>query len=361
LTLCRQLKRQNVEIVVVCLREQVKDSRSLREDFENEGIRVINLRTYSHCNLLFLGKVAQVLRLERPDILHTHLPRADLAGAIAKFFNPGLTWVCSAHAIYSVDWSGRWSLPLLDILWRRADVMLCISRAVQDWLVGRGLPTEKTWVVHYGIDTQKFSEPLNAKLREHWGLSDKTVIGSIGRLERGKNHECLIMALPKICKDVPNVVLLIAGHDPSGYGTILRRLIDELGLEERVRLVGFQSDVVSFLGALDVFAFASKSEGFGQVIVEAMASGKPVVASKIPPLTEIVVDGETGSLVECGDSSAFAVAITRLLNDPIECQAMGAQGRERVREYFTADRMTQETMRIYGQLVGHPPALRSIA
>jgi glycosyltransferase involved in cell wall biosynthesis len=350
LTLCRYLKRRNVEIVVACLREQVKGSRSLRLDFEKEDIRVINLQADSRYDSLFLGKIVRVLREERPDILHTHLPRADFAGAFARVFHPGLVWVCSVHAIYSEDWAGRWSLPLFNLLWRRADVMLCISHAVRDWLVGRGMPPHKARVIHYGIEPEKFSEP-KVNLREQWGLNDNTVVGSIGRLEPRKGHDLLIQAMPELCMRVPSARLLIAGHDPWGYGATLRRLIDRLGLGEKVRLVGFQTDVVSFLNALDVFAFASSSEGFGQVLIEAMAAGKSVIANKIPPLTEIVVDGETGLLVEHGNPRAFADALIQLIKDPLERERMGARGRERVRQYFMAERMTQETTTLYEELM----------
>ena len=349
LTLCRYLKRQNVEIVVVCLREHVKDSRSLRLDFEEEAIRVINLQADSRYDSLFLGRIARVLREERPDILHTHLPRADFAGAFARVFHPGLVWVCSVHAIYSEDWSGRWSLPLFNLLWRRADVMVCISHAVREWLVGRGVPPDKARVIHYGIEPAKFSEP-RVNLREQWGLNDNAVVGSIGRLELRKGHDLLIQAMPELCMRVPSARLLIAGHDPRGYGATLRRLIDRLGLGEKVRLVGFQNDVVSFLNALDVFAFASSSEGFGQVLVEAMAAAKPVVASKISPLTEIVVDGNTGLLVEPGDPTAFADAIVSLLKNPIERERMGLRGRERVKKFFTAERMARQTLALYEEM-----------
>jgi len=349
LTLCRYLKRQNVEIVVVCLREHVKDSRSLRRDFEEEAIRVINLQADSRYDSLFLGRIARVLREERPDILHTHLPRADFAGAFARVFHPGLVWVCSVHAIYSEDWSGRWSLPLFNLLWRRADVLVCISHAVREWLVGRGVPPDKARVIHYGIEPAKFSEP-RVNLREQWGLNDNAVVGSIGRLELRKGHDLLIQAMPELCMRVPSARLLIAGHDPRGYGATLRRLIDRLGLGEKVRLVGFQNDVVSFLNALDVFAFASSSEGFGQVLVEAMAAAKPVVASKISPLTEIVVDGNTGLLVEPGDPTAFADAIMSLLKNPIERERMGLRGRERVKKFFTAERMARQTLALYEEM-----------
>ena len=349
LTLCRYLKRQNVEIVVVCLREHVKDSRSLRLDFEEEAIRVINLQADSRYDSLFLGRIARVLREERPDILHTHLPRADFAGAFARVFHPGLVWVCSVHAIYSENWSGRWSLPLFNLLWRRADVMVCISHAVREWLVGRGVPPDKARVIHYGIEPAKFSEP-RVNLRAQWGLNDNAVVGSIGRLEPQKGHDLLIQAMPELCMRVPSARLLIAGHDPRGYGATLRRLIDRLGLEEKVRLVGFQEDVVSFLNALDVFAFASSSEGFGQVLVEAMAAAKPVVASKISPLTEIAVDGNTGLLVEPGDPTAFADAIMSLLKNPIERERMGLRGRERVKKFFTAERMARQTLALYEEM-----------
>jgi len=360
LTLCRYLKRQNVEIVVACLREHVKNSRSLRLDFEEEDIRVINLQADSRYNSLFLGRITRVLREERPDILHTHLPRADFAGAFARVFHSGLVWVCSVHAIYSEDWSGRWSLPLFNLLWRRADIMLCISHAVREWLVGRGMPQDKARVIHYGIEPEKFSEP-RVNLREQWGLNDNAVVGSIGRLEPRKGHDLLIQAMPELCMRVPSARLLIAGHDPCGYGVTLRRLIDRLGLGEKVRLVGFQTDVVSFLNALDVFAFASSSEGFGQVVIEAMAAGKPVITSKIAPLTEIVADGETGLLVESGSPQSFASAIAPLLIDPMERHRMGARGRERVTKCFTAERMTQETLLLYENLLGQKSEVRSIA
>jgi glycosyltransferase involved in cell wall biosynthesis len=346
LTLCRHLRRQGVETVVACLREQVKDSRSLRVDFENEGSRVINLRADSRYDSRFLGKIARVVTDERPDVLHTHLPRADLAGAYAHFLNPSVVWICSVHAIYSEDWSARWSLPLFRCLWKRTDAIVCISHAVRHWVTQNSIPVERTKVIHYGIETERFLRPKNS-FRDEWGCTERAIIGSIGRLEPRKNHECLIAAMPEICKSVPNAMLLIAGHDPWGYGATLRRIIDELGLRDKVRLIGFQDDAVSFLDAIDVFAFATKSEGFGQVLVEAMAAGKPVVASRIPPLTEIVVDGDCGLLVEKDNPKAFAAALSRLLHHREERQSMGARGRERVNSHFTAKRMSNETLELY--------------
>jgi glycosyltransferase involved in cell wall biosynthesis len=358
LTLCRYLKRRNVKVVVACLREHVKDSRSLRPEFEKESIRVVNLQADGRYDCFFLGRLTRVLREERPDILHTHLPRADFAGAFTRKSNAGLIWVCSVHAIYSQDWSGRWSLPLFNRLWRRADAMLCISHGVRDWLIGRGLPPDKARVIHYGIEPEKFSEST-LNLRKQWGLNGHAVIGSIGRLEPRKGHALLIQAMSFLAKRIPSARLLIAGHDPWGYAATLRQLIDRLGLREKVRLVGFQTDVSSFLATLDVFAFASSSEGFGQVLVEAMAAGKPVVASKISPITEIVIDEETGLLVEAEKPTAYADHLFRLLSHPEERQRMGRLGQERVKKYFTAAKMSEVTVSLYEELFRRTSTLKS--
>jgi len=360
LTLCRYQKKQGMEVVVACLSEFGKDGRSLRRDFENEGIRVIRLCDGHRFELRSFSRIVRLVETERPNIFHTHLPRADLTGALARFLNPSVAWVCSLHAIYSDDWSGRWSLPLLRFLWNRADAIICISHAVSDWLIEGGMPADRAKVIYYGIEPDKFSQP-RVDLRKEWALNGSTIIGSIGRLEPRKGHDCLIEAMAILVKRLPNVLLLIAGHDSWGYGVNLGRRIDELGLKDRVRLIGFQDDVVSFLNTLDVFALATNSEGFGQVVIEAMAAGKPVVTSEIAPLTEIVADGETGLLVESRSPQSFASAIAQLLIDPMERHRMGARGRERVTKSFTAERMTQETLLLYENLLGQKSEVRSIA
>jgi glycosyltransferase involved in cell wall biosynthesis len=360
LTLCRSLQSNNVQPVVACLRERVEGSRSLRPDFERLGIKVIDLKAGSRYDLRFLFRIARVLTEEQPDILHTHLPRADLAGGFVKILRPSITWVSSVHGIYSEDWSGRWSLPLIRGMWRRANRVLCISHAVHDWLIRDGRTPHSARVIHYGIEADQFLHP-RTRLREAWGLDGRFVVGSLGRLEPRKGHQYLIQAMPELSRRVPGALLLIAGHDPWGYGSKLRRLVDKLGLGDSVRLVGFQSDVPSFLSALDAFAFATCSEGFGQVMIEAMAAGTAVVASKVAPLTEIATDGQTALLVEAENPSAFADALARVLNDSTLRQQIVNAARARVQNYFTAERMTRETISLYEEVCGQRSMLRAHA
>jgi glycosyltransferase involved in cell wall biosynthesis len=351
LTLCRQLKRKGADTLVACLREHVKDSRSLRLDFENEGIRVVRLEADGRYNLRFVGKLARLVKKERPAILHTHLPRADLAGAFGRLHSPSVLWVSSVHDIHDKSWSGRWTLPLFNFIWPHADRVVAISHAVKDWLVKeRSVPEEKVTVIHYGIEPERFSQS-NRDLRATWNLDGNGIVGSLGRFERRKGHDCLIQAMAATLERNPNTLLLIGGHDPLGYSKNLQALIDRSRLNSHVRLVGVQNDIPAFLNALDVFAFASRSEGFGQVVIEAMAAGKPVVASKMPPMTEIVRDGETGLLVNPDDPQAFANAISWLLTYREQAQQMGKRGQERVYSHFSAQRMVDETLSLYSTLL----------
>lgn len=352
LTLCGQLKRNGAEVVVAHLvNDPAWGAPSLHGAFEGEGIRVVNLNGRNPFNMGLLERLGRLLREERPDIVHTHLPRTDAVGAISRFRTPSIPWVCSVHDIYSKSWSGKCTLPLLRAVWRRADAVVAISHAVKHWLVDEmGVPAERVTVIHYGIDSERFVYRSSGRA---WNsaMNGGATIGSIGRLEERKGHECLIRAMPAVLRQIPNASLLIAGSDPFGYSRTIQGLIERLNLTGQVRVVGFQSDVFSFLHSLDVFALASRSEGFGQVIVEAMAAGKPVVTSRISPLTEIVVDGQTGLLAEPENPEAFAAAISWLLTHSEEARRMGREGQERVRSNFDAERMAAETLRLYRTLV----------
>jgi glycosyltransferase involved in cell wall biosynthesis len=351
LTLCRYLKSQGVDLTVACLREQVKGSRSLRPDFENENIRVINLHADSRYDWRFLRPLTRLLKEDGPDILHTHLPRADIGAALIHRLARSPAFLCSVHGIYRDRWFGHWAAPLMRHAYRKADAVIAISSAVKNWLdTDLGITPDKIEIIHYGIEPERFTAST-ANGSQTGKQNDQVVIGSIGRLEPGKGFDCLTRTMQMVCTQVPNASLLIAGHDPLGYGKKLEALIRSLDLEKEVRLVGFQRDIATFLDAIDVFAFASRTEGFGQVLIEAMAAGKPVVASRISPFTEIVVDGETGLLAEPDNPEAFARAICWLSTHRNEAQEIGRQGQERVWSHFSAEKMARETLSLYDELV----------
>ncbi len=357
LTLCQHLKRLGVESAVAYLKEG-RGSRPLRSDFETAGLSVFHLGGDGVSLVRPLLRLHRLLKQEKPDILHTHLPRADLLGFLVRLSGFSGSWICSVHGIYANHWRGRRLLSLFRSIWRQADQVIAISEAVKGWLIqGYRLPSEKVRVVYYGIEPERWFSPIQ-DLRTAWGLTGKSLIGSIGRLEPVKGHDILIQAMLFVVRQFPQATLLIAGHDPWGYGRVLERLVTQLGVERHVRFLGFQSDIPSFLHAIDVFAFASRSEGFGQVVIEAMAAGKPVVVQRIAPLTEIVVDGETGFYAEPEKPESFAEKILWLLSHSEEASDMGKKGQARVREHFTAEKMASSTLEVYREALKQAGAAR---
>ncbi len=350
LTLCRHLKRLGVETAVACLKEG-RGSRPLRSDFEATGIPVFHLRGDGVRFVRSWLQLQYLLDQVKPDILHTHLPRADMLGFLACLGGFLGSWICSVHGIYANHWRGRQILPLFKFVWRRADRIIAISEAVKKWLVqGYRVAPKKVQVVYYGIEPERWSLP-SQDLRSEWGLNGKLIVGTVGRLEPVKGHDILTQAISYVVRQFPQTILLIAGHDPWGYRRVLERLVTHLGMEKHVRFLGFQSDIPSFLHAIDVFAFASRSEGFGQVVIEAMAAGKPVVVSRIAPLTEIVADGKTGLYAEPESPESFAEKISWLFSHQEEAHAMGRQGQKVVRERFSAEVMALKVLSLYREVL----------
>lgn len=343
LTLSRHLREAGVDVLVGYFKE-VPDTRPLKGDFEAFGIPVTDFKGERAVSPRAFWRALRWVRQVRPDLVHTHLPRADLLGWLCKLSNPSLPWVASVHAVYRRrSWRGRRTLPLLARVWRQADAVVAISQAVADWLVNdMRVPQEKVHVVHYGIDLTPFVQAKPAA-----GKGPGPTVGTMGRLDPDKGHDVFLRAARVVAERYPDARFLIAGHDPTGYRPHLQQLIAELGLERQAKLVGFVADVPAFMAELDVFVLASRTEGFGQVLVEAMAAGRPVVASAIAPITEIVTHGVTGLLVPPEDPRSLAEAIVQLLENPNLRARLAAQARQEALSRFSADVMCRKMLRVY--------------
>jgi len=251
---------------------------------------------------------------------------------------------------------GRWVA-------RRAALVIAISASVHRYMVGPtlGLPASQVQTILYGISTAAYplvAPEAVAALRREWGATDGTlVIGFAGRFVGQKDIPTLIRAFARFRE--------ISGCDARlvlvGQGELLdpmRHLASEAGIGDRVVFPGFRNDVPVVMRAFDVFAITSVHEGFGLVLVEAMAAERPVVATRAGAMPEIVVDGETGFLAD--GVEAFAQALARL-TDPAVRQRFGEAGRRRVNEHFAVARMCAETDAAYERVLrqakpARPPA-----
>jgi glycosyltransferase involved in cell wall biosynthesis len=280
--------------------------------------------------------LARIVRATRADIVHTHLVHADLYGAVAAKLR-GARLVSTKHN----DDPFRVG-PFRHVergLSQLADRVITITDALRDFNVERvGVDPAKVETIHYGLD----------ELPDAWGVNpadnvpgDARVLLAVARLTEQKAVDVAIRALPLLPDDT---VLVVLGEGPDR--DTLEHLTRDLGIEHRVFLLGRVPDVAAWLRRATVFVHPARWEGFGLAVLEAMLAGLPVVASRVSSLPELVVDGETGVLVQPDDPSALALGIARAL----EQRNLGDAGRERAHREFSVARMAERTAALYRAL-----------
>lgn len=348
LNLVRDMMRRGYKVWVVILSKKVLGgAANLGQEFDKTGANLIYLRSF------FLGDVgrwchlASLLRQLNPDILHSHLPRSDMAASIVKAMVGNFFWVSTIHDAHTKDsYSGYWIFPYVKGHWARGDYFIAVSNKAKTWgMQTLGLSASKTEVIYHGIEV---SEALTPQRETSDG---PPTIGCLARFEKRKGLETLVRAMAVVRKDFPTAKLLLAGSDPTGYSAVIKDLVQSLGLSNNVEILGFCSAPLDFLRRLDVFAFASISEGFGIVLIEAMSEGCPIVASDIYPINHIVQNDETGILVNPDDPEAFASAIIDLLRRPEKRWAMGQAGHRRCVQEFSLGKSLNKTHDAYVRLI----------
>lgn len=316
-----------------------------------EGLDLVPLAPKTEMDLSAAWRLSRVIKQVRPDIVHAHDPHGVAMAALALSMSterakPPLV------AARRVDFHLRGS-ALSRWKYRQVDCFICASEAIRRLLVSDGVPEGRTVTVHEGIDPGRIAAAPPAKLHEDlWLPHHAPIVGNVAALVPHKGQRHLIEAAALVVRHVPDARFVIAGEGelrPS-----LERQIREHRLEKHVLLAGFRPDVLSLHKAFDVFVMSSVTEGLGTSLLDAMACSKPIVATEVGGIPEVVVDGETGFLVPPRDHEAMAAAIVRLLRDADLRGRMGAAGLARVRERFSADRMVQETLRVYRRVAMHP-------
>jgi len=320
------------------------------ERLRQAGIHVARLRLSRYGDLRPLLRLRRLLREWRPDLVHAHLPPAELYARLALLGSgrrPPL--VISKHndePFYywpALEGLGRWVA-------RRARRMIVISDAVRAYMRDRlGISDALMRTVHYGIDPRPYDavDPqASERLRAAWGAEPgDLVIGTVARLVPQKALHVLLTAFARFAATAQcRSRLVLVGNGPL-LGE-LQALAHQLGIGDAVVWAGFRDDIPTVMAAFDVFALTSIYEGFGLVLLEAMAAGRPVVATAVSAIPEVVADGETGLLCAVGDANAIAAAFRRLEDAALRGR-LGEAGRARAREVFALDRMTDATLAIY--------------
>jgi len=316
----------------------------LQAEFENTGVRTVVFPKKGKYDCTLIWKVAKLLKEEKADLVQTTLFYADVIGAAAAKL-VGIKNVFSWEAI-----TQPYRLRHM-IAYRLAGKVfrysIAVSTAIQNKVIReRHIPTGKTMTIHYGIDLKRFRPQADSRVRQSLGFAPADVlIGTTARFTEQKGHAHLLSAATKILTRFPGVHFVFVGDGPLQEP--LRQEVNRLGLNPAVHFLGFRSDMQRVLNAFDLFVLPSLYEGFPNAVLEAMACGLPVVATRVDGTPEAVADRQTGLLVPPKNANALADATIRLLSRPEEMRRMGTAGRKRVEEAFALEKQIEQFVTLY--------------
>jgi len=334
--------------VCVCA---LKGEDILARELRERGIRVVTLGGQARFDVRVIWRLARLIREVRPDVIHAFLFWANVAGRVlGKML--GVPILISSYRDREI-WHGPLHLMIDGVTARWSDAATCCSEAVREFVISQlGGEGKKFVTIPNGIDVDRF-EVRTLLTKSDLGLrADLPVIGTVCRLvEPKKGLSVLLHAVERLTQQsaTARCQLLIVGDGPAFDQ--LRRLSEELGIAPWVVFAGMRRDIASLLPLMDVFVLPSAYEGFGISIIEAMAAGRPVVATAVGGIPDIVVHGETGLLVPPGDPAALAAAVDTLLTSPRKAAAFGARGRARASEQFSIEAVVRRHAELYERLV----------
>jgi glycosyltransferase involved in cell wall biosynthesis len=306
----------------------------LQEDMSQRGLPVFSLGCARRGEYpAAILRLASRLREERFDIVQTHLFDASFVGLTAARLARVPLAILNNHHSAEVVAQRKPRVMWIDRIMSRylAHRVIAPSPYMRDVLVRETrVPAERIAVIPYGLDLRQLrpSEGARERLRAELGLENRIVFGAVGRLHWVKNYPGLLEAFASAAGDRNDVSLLVAGDGPD-RSRIEKAAID-LGLEGRVRLLGFRPDVTDLLSAIDVLVHASFVECAVQVVSEAFAVGTPVVSTAVGGASELIDPGVNGYLVSPGDTGGMKAALLAMLGRRSDWKGMGAEGRRRV-------------------------------
>jgi len=339
----------------------------LLDSLEREGFRVLALpieRSYDLVkHLVSLWKLYRFLRRTPFDVVHTHTPVAGLIGRVAARLAGAPRVVYTAHGFYFHDGMNplvrRLFVSLERFGGRLSDLVLVQSEEdYREALRERIMPGERLVHIGNGVDPTRFGREVHAggaaAARRALGLNEGPVVGFVGRIVREKGVMEFVRAAAAVRRDHPRAEFVMIGapleSDRDDCWERVRELAAELGLSDALHMTGYRKDVPVLLSLFDLFVLPSYREGMPRALLEAMASGIPVVASDIRGCREEVEEGVTGFLVPPRDHERLAESISALLDSPGRARRMGEAARARVVERFDEREIVSLQVRLLEEL-----------
>lgn len=347
------LRSRGVDARLVVMTEPSKPVQAMFERAEADAVPIERVLIHGNADVAVLARLVRALRPQKADILHTHLVHADLLGQVVRPLIGVRKHISTRHNDDSFRYQ-REMRVLNRLNWAGLSAGIVISEALRAFVLDiEGAPARKLSVIPYGMAFTRLSHDAllarRATLREVWGISPTAfVVGMACRLVEQKGVMYGIQAV-KLLSERADVRLVIVGD--GDLREQLAQLAQGLGIAERVHFLGWQTDVPALMAGFDVFAMPSLWEGFGLVMLEAMASRLPIVASHVSAIPEIVTHGDNGFLVAPRDPQALAYALGLLHDDRQLRLYMGQNGEDRLETHFSPQRMADLTHEVYARIL----------
>ena len=338
----------DIEPIVCCL-----DHLGLKgEDLKRKSFKVFDLNRQEGIDLKVIKKIKTILREECPDIVHAHqyTPYFYTVLSVLPFHRSRI--IFTEHGRFFPD-----RVSIRRAIFNQAakfftDAIIGVCEFSKRSLIKyEKLPANKIKVIYNGVKPEEFSIDIDTELKKRsLGLNpNEKIIGTAGRLCKEKNYPMLIRAFGDIKMRLKETRLLIVGD--GALRDELKNLAHNTNVEDDILFLGERRDISELMKVFDVFVLPSDLEAASLVLLEAMASGIPVVATNVGGNPELIIDGVTGLLVPSNDHKRFSENVIRILQDPVMAKKIGRAGRESVVERFGFNKMITEYVNVYKNLI----------
>lgn len=353
ITLARSLHEQGFSLEVACLRR----IGPFVKELSDRGIPLSDYPIPGFCSFAAVAQMAAFARRmarQRTHVVHAYNFYGNVFGILPSRLAGTPVVIASIRdkAVYLTPMQKR----VQRFVCRFADCVLVNAEDVKDWLTSEGYDPAKIVVIPNGVELDRFSErPDPDRVRRELGIAPGApLVIVVSRLTRQKGLEPFLEAAHTLAPRFPDARFVIVGYaDPADrkYEDSLKALTAQLGLTDRVIFTGLRRDVPALLAGATVSVMPSLNEALSNVLLESMAAGAPTVATRVGGTPEAIVDEATGVLVEPGDPSALAAAITRLLQDPALARRLGDAARKAIVARYSVEKMVRATESLYLDLL----------
>jgi glycosyltransferase involved in cell wall biosynthesis len=343
LNLASAQRRLGCEPIIGVFRNEHSSHIEVAEKARSLGLPVEIFNCSGRFDYKPLGNIRKVLRKEEISLVHGHGYKSNLYGYFAAKAL-GVPFVATCHLWTAASPAIRFYEFLDSLILRRAHKVVGVSEAISNTLRKSGLSPEKVSTIHNGTDFSSCGD-VSPTLRRELGIERGVLVGSVGRLEEQKGFEYFLRAAREVLSEFPKTRFVVVGE--GSLRSRLEALIHELGLGTSVLLVGQRNDMPGVYASLELFVLASIDEGMPMTILEALASGKPVIATAVGAVEQLVISEKTGLLVQPRDIPALRDAMLRCLRDQSFAQTLGKNGKEHVQTSFSANGMARKYIELY--------------